>query len=68
MGLLHLFLAASMAVVKVFLVVSVGFFLALDRVDVLGSTACKLMNKVGISICSLSFFPFISDVKYFLCP
>uniref|UniRef100_A0A7C9EW97 Uncharacterized protein n=1 Tax=Opuntia streptacantha TaxID=393608 RepID=A0A7C9EW97_OPUST len=46
MGLLHLFLAASMAVVKVFLVVSVGFFLALDRVDVLGSTACKLMNKV----------------------
>lgn len=46
MGLLHLFLAASMPVVKVFLLISLGLFLALDHVDVLGSTACKLLNKV----------------------
>ncbi|KAJ8437960.1 hypothetical protein Cgig2_033693 [Carnegiea gigantea] len=46
MGLLNLFLAASMPVVKVFLLISLGLFLALDHVDILGGTARKLLNHV----------------------
>lgn len=46
MGLLNLFLAASMPVVKVFLLISLGLFLALDHVDILGPTARKLLNHV----------------------
>ncbi|CAN0924295.1 Protein PIN-LIKES 3 [Linum grandiflorum] len=46
MGLLELFEAASMAVLKVLLVTALGTFLALDHVDVLGPDARKHVNNV----------------------
>ncbi|KAL2907149.1 Protein PIN-LIKES 4 [Bienertia sinuspersici] len=46
MGLLDLFVVASIPVVKVLLLTSTGLFLALDRVDILGDHARNHLNKV----------------------
>ncbi|KAF8406753.1 hypothetical protein HHK36_008845 [Tetracentron sinense] len=46
MGLLDLFVAASMPVLKVLLVTALGSFLAIDRIDILGDDARKHLNRV----------------------
>lgn len=56
MGLLDLFVAASMPVLKVLLVTGLGLILALDRIDLLGDDARKHLNNVRPYI--LSFFAF----------
>ncbi|PHU17546.1 hypothetical protein BC332_13241 [Capsicum chinense] len=45
MGLLDLFVAASMPVLKVLLVTGLGLILALDRIDLLGDDARKHLNN-----------------------
>ncbi|WOH14149.1 hypothetical protein DCAR_0933665 [Daucus carota subsp. sativus] len=47
MGILNLFLAASMPVLKVLLVTAVGSFLALDRIKILTEDALKHLNTQG---------------------
>ncbi|XP_077215865.1 protein PIN-LIKES 1-like isoform X1 [Tasmannia lanceolata] len=46
MGLLDLFIAASIPVLKVLIVTGVGSFLATSRVDILGEDARKHLNNV----------------------
>ncbi|PHT51281.1 hypothetical protein CQW23_11028 [Capsicum baccatum] len=46
MGLLDLFVAASMPVLKVLLVTGLGLILALDRIDLLGDDARKHLNNI----------------------
>ncbi|KAL3525135.1 hypothetical protein ACH5RR_013507 [Cinchona calisaya] len=46
MGLLDLFLVASVPVVKVLLICGLGSFLALDHIDVMGESARKQLNNV----------------------
>uniref|UniRef100_A0A7N0UGN8 PIN-like protein n=1 Tax=Kalanchoe fedtschenkoi TaxID=63787 RepID=A0A7N0UGN8_KALFE len=46
MGLLDLFLVASMPVVKVLLITALGSFLALDSIGILGDVARKNLNTV----------------------
>ncbi|XP_059636423.1 protein PIN-LIKES 1-like isoform X2 [Cornus florida] len=46
MGLLDLFIAASIPVLKVLLVTAVGSFLALDHVNILGEDARKHLNNI----------------------
>ncbi|KAF3440911.1 hypothetical protein FNV43_RR19197 [Rhamnella rubrinervis] len=46
MGLLDLFLVASMPVLKVLLLTALGLFLALDHIDVLGENARKQLNTL----------------------
>ncbi|XP_059291878.1 protein PIN-LIKES 3-like [Lycium ferocissimum] len=46
MGLLDLFIAASMPVLKVLLVTGLGLLLALDRIDLLGEDARKHLNNI----------------------
>ena len=45
-GILNLFLAASMPVLKVLLITAVGSFLALDRIKILTEDALKHLNTV----------------------
>ncbi|KAL8135848.1 hypothetical protein AgCh_010451 [Apium graveolens] len=47
MGLLCLFFAASMPVLKVLLLTAVGSFLALDQINILGPDARKHLNTIG---------------------
>lgn len=47
MGLLELFIASSIPVLKVLLVTGLGTYLALDRVDILGEAARKHVNNVN---------------------
>ena len=47
MGLLDLFSAASIPVLKVLLVTALGSYLALDRVNILGEDARKHLNSVS---------------------
>uniref|UniRef100_A0A803MHR4 Uncharacterized protein n=1 Tax=Chenopodium quinoa TaxID=63459 RepID=A0A803MHR4_CHEQI len=47
MGLIDLFVVASLPVVKVLLITALGLFLALDRVDILGENARHHLNKLG---------------------
>ncbi|KAL3372406.1 hypothetical protein AABB24_008790 [Solanum stoloniferum] len=46
MGLLDLFITASMPVLKVLLITSLGLLLALDRIDLLGQDARKHLNNI----------------------
>ncbi|KAH9624249.1 hypothetical protein KSS87_016052 [Heliosperma pusillum] len=46
MALLELFVASSMPVLKVLLITTLGSFLALERVGVLGEDARKHLNKI----------------------
>ncbi|KAA8514724.1 hypothetical protein F0562_017903 [Nyssa sinensis] len=46
MGLLDLFIAASIPVLEVLLVTAVGSFLALDRINILGEDARKHLNII----------------------
>ncbi|CDP07249.1 unnamed protein product [Coffea canephora] len=46
MGLLDLFSAASIPVLKVLLVTALGSYLALDRVNILGEDARKHLNSI----------------------
>lgn len=46
MGLLDLFIAASMPVLKVLLVTGLGLLLALDHIDLLGDDARKHLNNI----------------------
>lgn len=46
MALLDLFIASSIPVLKVLLITGLGFYLALDSVDVLGEDARKHLNNV----------------------
>lgn len=48
MGLLDLFIAASIPVLKVLLVTALGSYLALDQVNLLGEDARKHLNNVRI--------------------
>lgn len=54
MGLLELFVAASIPVAKVLLVTGLGSFLALDHVNILGEDARKHINNV--CLCLVLFF------------
>lgn len=56
MGLLDLFIVASVPVLKVLLVAALGAFLALDHVNVLGEDARKHLNNVSVHFIHL--FPF----------
>lgn len=47
MGFLDLFVVAVVPVLKVLLITLVGLFLALDRIDLLGSTARPYLNNVS---------------------
>jgi hypothetical protein len=47
MGFLDLFVVAMVPVLKVLLITLVGLFLALDRIDLLGSTARPYLNNVS---------------------
>ena len=47
MGLIDIFIAASMPVLKVLLVTALGSYLALDCVDILGTEARKHLNIVS---------------------
>ncbi|XP_043708618.1 protein PIN-LIKES 1-like isoform X2 [Telopea speciosissima] len=53
MGILDLFITASIPVLKVLLVTLLGSFLALDRINILGEDARKHMNRVVFFV----FFP-----------
>ncbi|XP_042506660.1 protein PIN-LIKES 3-like [Macadamia integrifolia] len=53
MAILDLFIAASIPVLKVLLVTSLGSFLALDRINIMGGDARNHMNKVAFFV----FFP-----------
>ncbi|WOH10664.1 hypothetical protein DCAR_0730133 [Daucus carota subsp. sativus] len=55
MGILNLFLAASMPVLKVLLVTAVGSFLALDRIKILTEDALKHLNTKYIINLILKF-------------
>ncbi|CAM8900016.1 unnamed protein product [Rhodiola kirilowii] len=46
MGLLDLFLVASMPIIKVLLITALGSFLALDRIGILGDVVRKNLNTV----------------------
>ncbi|KAH0759447.1 hypothetical protein KY290_022940 [Solanum tuberosum] len=46
MGLLDLFITASMPVLKVLLITALGLLLALDRIDLLGQDARKHLNNI----------------------
>ncbi|XP_006342188.1 uncharacterized transporter YBR287W-like isoform X1 [Solanum tuberosum] len=46
MGLLDLFITASMPVLKVLLITALGLILALDRIDLLGQDARKHLNNI----------------------
>lgn len=48
MGLVDLFIASSIPVLKVLLVTALGSYLALDRVDILGDDARKHLNNVSL--------------------
>ncbi|KAK7274031.1 hypothetical protein RIF29_15101 [Crotalaria pallida] len=50
MGLVDILIAASMPVLKVLLVTALGSYLALDRVDILGSDARKHLNIVAFYV------------------
>lgn len=47
MGLLELFITASIPVLKVLLITALGSYLALDGVDILGEDARKHLNTVS---------------------
>ncbi|KAL3340657.1 hypothetical protein AABB24_029008 [Solanum stoloniferum] len=46
MGMLNLFITASMPVLKVLLITALGLVLALDRIDLLGQDARKHLNNI----------------------
>jgi hypothetical protein len=50
MGLLELFITASIPVLKVLLITALGSYLALDGVDILGEDARKHLNTVSFFI------------------
>lgn len=54
MGLMSLFVVASIPVVKVLLVTATGLFLALDRIDILGENARHHLNKIVFFVFSPS--------------
>ena len=49
MGLLDLYMVASVPVMKVLLICGLGSFLALDHIDILGESARKQINNVSIN-------------------
>ena len=61
MGILNLFLAASMPVLKVLLVTAVGSFLALDRIKILTEDARKHLNTVRNNFMQSSKLCFLLD-------
>lgn len=59
MGLLDLFIAASIPVLKVLLITALGSYLALDHVNILSEDARKHINNVS------SFFSYFGCVTLF---
>ncbi|KAL6345910.1 hypothetical protein AAG906_025190 [Vitis piasezkii] len=55
MGLLDLFVAALVPVLKVLLLTAVGSLLAIDRIGILGEDARKHLNSVSL-FCNLNYF------------
>ncbi|XP_043708621.1 protein PIN-LIKES 3-like [Telopea speciosissima] len=53
MGIVDLFITASIPVLKVLLVTALGSFLALDHINIMGNDARKHMNRVAFFV----FFP-----------
>lgn len=60
MGLLELFIASTIPVIKVLLVTALGSYLALDRINLLGEDARKHLNNV-----SLCFFHYVNALFSF---
>ena len=48
MKLLHLFITSSKPVVEILLITTVGFYMALDGVNLLGQDARKFLNNVRL--------------------
>uniref|UniRef100_A0A164UPD0 Uncharacterized protein n=1 Tax=Daucus carota subsp. sativus TaxID=79200 RepID=A0A164UPD0_DAUCS len=69
MGILNLFLAASMPVLKVLLVTAVGSFLALDRIKILTEDALKHLNTtedLHQAVMNLSGELYAKDVHFLM--
>ena len=67
MGFLDLFVVAVVPVLKVLLITLVGLFLALDRIDLLGSTARPYLNNVSSIhvyriLCFIEFSAFLLTI------
>lgn len=68
MGLLDLFIAASIPILKVLLITALGSYLALDHVNVLSEDARKHINNVSSSfhlLCVILFYK-CSDFDRFI--
>ncbi|KAG5384974.1 hypothetical protein IGI04_036444 [Brassica rapa subsp. trilocularis] len=53
MKLLHMFITSSKPVMDILLITTVGFYIALDGVNLLGHGAHKYLNNVGYYLISL---------------
>lgn len=58
MGLVNLFVAASMPVLKVLIVTALGSFLALDSINLLGEDARMHLNSVRLTPLPARTHPF----------
>ncbi|WOH01319.1 hypothetical protein DCAR_0520701 [Daucus carota subsp. sativus] len=65
-GILNLFLAASMPVLKVLLITAVGSFLALDRIKILTEDALKHLNTLHMLFYAVIIYTFPSPFLSFL--
>jgi auxin efflux carrier family protein len=61
MGLLQLFVTASMPVLNVLLVSGVGSFLATENIGILSKECTKHLNNVG----QVFYFPFLMSDRNF---
>lgn len=55
MKLLDLFIASSVPVIKVLLVTGLGWYLALERVNILGDDARKHLNNVSVQLLHVNY-------------
>lgn len=55
MGLLELFITASVPVLNVLILTAVGLFLALDRINILNGDARKHLNNVSYLLIFIYF-------------
>ena len=53
MKLLHMFITSSKPVIDILLITTIGFYIALDGVNLLGHGAHKYLNNVGYYLISL---------------
>lgn len=66
MGLLDLFFAALVPVLKVLLLTAVGSLLAVDRIGILGQDARKHLNSVSFC-CNFNYILFLSVIFIYNC-